>query len=80
MEKEPLEDRAIFTLVLLTGYRRGERWAWNGLNVDFEAGGYHCAAHLPIHQRPLIYTDTTKAASSARSTKISPALVELHRS
>ena len=80
LEKEPLEDRVFFTLALLTGYRRGELLGLEWQDVDFDAGVITVRRTSQYTNDRGIYTDTPKTASSARSTKISPALVELLRS
>ena len=79
LETEPLEDRALFTLALLTGYRRGELLGLEWPDIDFDTGVITIRRTSQYTNDRGMYTDTPKTASSARSTKISPALVELLR-
>ena len=80
LEQEPLEDKTFFTLALLTGYRRGELLGLEWPDVDLEAGVITVRRTSQYTNDRGTYTDTPKTASSARSTKISPSLVELLRS
>lgn len=79
LESEPLEDRVLFTLALLTGYRRGELLRLEWPDIDFDTGVITVRRTSQYTNDRGMYTDTPKTASSARSTKISPALVELLR-
>lgn len=79
LEKEPLEDQVMFTLALLTGYRRGELLGLEWQDIDFESGVITVRRTSQYLNDRGIYTDTPKTSSSARSTKISPSMVELLR-
>ena len=79
LEAGPLEDRVFFTLALLTGYRRGELLGLEWPDIDFAAGVITVRRTSQYINGRGGYTDTPKTASSARSTKISPALVGLLR-
>ncbi len=79
LEHEPIQDRVLFTLALLTGYRRGELLGLEWQDIDFERGIITVRRTSQYTPENGTYTDTPKTASSARSTKISPALVELLR-
>lgn len=79
LEQEPLQDRVFFTLALLTGYRLGELLGLEWQDVNFENGVVTIRRTSQYNPTNGTYTDTPKTASSQRSTKISPALVELLR-
>lgn len=80
LEQEPLQERVFFTLALLTGYRLGELLGLEWQDIDFESGVISVRRTSQYNPENGTYTDTPKTASSQRSTKISPALVELlHR-
>lgn len=79
LETEPLEDRVLFTLALLTGYRRGELLGLEWPDIDFDTGVITIRRTSQYTNDRGMYTDTPKTASSARSTKVSPSLVELLR-
>lgn len=79
LESEPLEDKVLFTLALLTGYRRGELLGLEWPDIDFEHGVITVRRTSQYTNDKGMYTDTPKTASSARSTKISSALVDLLR-
>ena len=64
----------------MTGYRRGELLGLEWPDVDLEAGVITVRRTSQYTNDRGTYTDTPKTASSARSTKISPSLVELLRS
>ncbi len=79
LESEPIQERVFFTLALLTGYRLGELLGLEWPDVDFESGVITIHRTSQYVKERGTYTDTPKTASSQRSTKISPALVELLR-
>lgn len=79
LENEPLEKRVLFTLALLTGYRRGELLGLEWPDIDFKSGVITVRRTSQYTKEKGVYTDTPKTTSSARSTKISPSLVELLR-
>lgn len=79
LEKEPLVDQVLFSLALLTGYRRGELLGLEWPDIDFDRGVITIRRSSQYISGRGIYTDTPKTASSARSTKISPSMVEILR-
>lgn len=79
LEDEPLEDKVFFTLALMTGYRRGEVLGLEWPDIDFERGVITIRRTSQYATGLGTYTDTPKTAASARSTKVSPALLELLR-
>lgn len=79
LEKEPLADQALFSLALVAGYRRGELLGLEWPDIDFESGVITVRRTSQYISGKGIYTETPKTASSARSTKISPSMVELLR-
>lgn len=79
LEKEPVQDRAFFTLALLTGYRRGEMLGLEWPDVDFENAVITVRRTSQYQSKVGIYTDTPKTKRSQRSTKVSAALMDLLR-
>ena len=79
LDDEPLEDKVLFTLALLTGYRRGELLGLEWPDIDFDRGVITVRRTSQYATTLGVYTDTPKTASSARSTKISESLLDLLR-
>lgn len=79
LEKEPLADHVFFTLALFTGLRRGELLGLEWPDIDFDRGVITIRRTSQHISGKGTYTDTPKTASSARSAKISPDMVELLR-
>lgn len=60
LEKEPLKWRALVSLLIDTGIRRGECCALKWENVDFKAGTITIAGNLCYTKKKGIYLDTPK--------------------
>lgn len=78
LETEPLEDRAMFTLALFTGMRRGELLGLEWPDVDFETAVISIRRTSQYGGAKLgTYTDDTKTEQSKRSIRITPSIVDL---
>ncbi len=79
VQEEPIEYRLIFTLLLLTGMRRGELLGLEWPDIDFENGVIHIRRTSQYAAGRGIYTDTTKTEQSKRPISIPPELLDLLR-
>lgn len=66
LENESLEYRVIFSILLLTGMRRGELLGLEWPDIDFDAGVIHIRRTSQYAPGAGIYTDTTKTEQSKR--------------
>lgn len=64
LEQEPLQERAFFTLALLTGYRLGELLGLEWPDIDFESGVITVRRTSQYTPKNGTYTDTPKTISS----------------
>lgn len=79
VQEEPIEYRLIFTLLLLTGMRRGELLGLEWPDIDFENGVIHIRRTSQYAAGRGIYTDTTKTEQSKRPISVPPELLDLLR-
>lgn len=79
MEAAPLEDKALFTLALYTGMRRGELLGLEWPDVDFDSGVIHIRRTSQYAPERGIYTDTTKTEQSKRPLSVPDELLSLLR-
>ena len=66
LENESLEYRVIFSILLLTGMRRGELLGLEWPDIDFDAGVIQIRRTSQYAPGAGIYTDTTKTEQSKR--------------
>lgn len=79
LEKEPLEYQAIFSILLLTGMRRGEMLGLEWPDIDFDNGVIHIRRTSQYAPERGIYTDTTKTEQSMRPLAVPIELIDLLR-
>lgn len=79
LEDEPLEYRVIFSLLLLTGMRRGELLGLEWPDIDFDSGVIHIRRTSQYAPERGIFTDTTKTEQSKRPLFIPAELLEMLR-
>ena len=79
LEKETLEYRVIFTILILTGMRRGELLGLEWPDIDFENSTIHIRRASQYVVGAGTYTDTPKTEQSKRALVIPPELLDLLR-
>lgn len=79
LNEEPVEFRAMFTLLLLTGMRRGELLGLEWPDIDMEAGTLSIVRTSQYTPETGNFTDTTKTASSQRVLRLAPEMIALLR-
>lgn len=78
LETEPTEDRALFTLALYTGMRRGELLGLEWPDIDFQAGTITIRRTSQYGGKELgTYTDDTKTEQSKRCIRVTDTVLEL---
>lgn len=81
MEAAPLEDKALFTLALYTGMRRGELLGLEWPDVDFDTGVISIRRTSQYGGKELgTYTDGTKTEQSRRSIRVTQHVIDLLKS
>lgn len=79
LDDEPLEYQAIFSLLLLTGMRRGELLGLEWPDIDFDNNKIYIRRTSQYAPGSGIFTDTTKTEQSKRQLSIPPELSQLLR-
>lgn len=79
VQDEPIEYRVIFTMLLITGMRRGELLGLEWPDIDFENGVVHIRRTSQYAAGRGIYTDTTKTEQSKRPLSVPAELLDLLR-
>ena len=79
LEEEPLETRLMFTLLLMTGIRRGELLGLEWKDIDFDSGTIMIRRTSQYTPGRGIYTESTKTAGSVRKLCVAAEVVELLR-
>lgn len=79
LESESVEYRTIFTILLLTGMRRGELLGLEWPDIDFDSGVIHIRRTSQYAPERGIYTDTTKTEQSKRPLSVPDELLSLLR-
>ena len=77
LDREPLEDRTLFTLALYTGMRRGELLGLEWEDIDFDSGIISIRRTSQYASDIGVFTDTTKTEQSKRSIKIPQSILQL---
>ena len=77
LKNEPLKYRVFFTMVLYTGFRRGEMLGLEWKDVDFENQIISVRRTSNYTAEKGIYTDTTKTVKSRRSGHYPKSLFDL---
>lgn len=80
LETAPLKYRLFFTLLLYTGFRRGEMMGLEWKDIDFENNVISVRRTSNYTKERGIYTDTTKTKSSQRSRKYPQLVFDLLKS
>lgn len=80
LSNEPIQDQALFSLLLYTGLRRGEALGLEWGDVDFDSGVLSVRRTLQYTAKKGLYEDTTKTEQSKRSIRITAHMLELLRS
>lgn len=80
IETAPLKYRLFFTLLLYTGFRRGEMMGLEWKDIDFENNVISVRRTSNYTKERGIYTDTTKTKSSQRSRKYPQLVFDLLKS
>ena len=79
LESESVEYRTIFTILLLTGMRRGELLGLEWPDIDFDNSVIHIRRTSQYAPERGIYTDTTKTEQSKRPLSVPAELLSLLR-
>ena len=78
LKTAPLEDRALFTLALYTGMRRGELLGLEWPDIDFNSGVISIRRTSQYGGKELgTYTDSTKTEQSRRSIRVTQHGIDL---
>lgn len=77
LENEPIENRALFTLLLYTGMRRGEVLGLEWGDIDFNTGVISIFRTSQYTSARGTYTDDTKTEKSKRSIRVTNNMMEL---
>ncbi|WP_294414068.1 site-specific integrase [uncultured Ruminococcus sp.] len=77
LEKEPLQFRVFFTLMIYSGFRRGEMLGLEWKDVDFENNIISIRRTSNYLKQIGTYTDTTKTKRSQRTLKFPEQIMEL---
>lgn len=83
LENEPIQDRALFSLLLFMGMRRGEALGLNWEDIDFETGVITIRRTSQYLPKKGMYEDATKTEQSKRSIRAPSVVLEIlkeHRS
>lgn len=80
LETAPLKYRLFFTLLLYTGFRRGEMMGLEWKDIDFENNVISVRRTSNYTKERGIYTDTTKTKRSQRSRKYPQLVFDLLKS
>ncbi|MGN0171190.1 MAG: tyrosine-type recombinase/integrase [Acutalibacteraceae bacterium] len=79
LQDEPLEYQVIFSILLLTGMRRGEALGLEWQDFDFESGTVRICRTSQYSTGRGIFTDDTKTEQSKRLLSIPAELIDLLR-
>lgn len=74
---QPLKYRVFFTLVIYSGFRRGEMLGLEWKDIDFESGVISIRRTSNYTATKGIYTDTTKTKKSQRSIKFPSFVIDM---
>jgi integrase len=77
LEKEPLQFRVFFTLMIYSGFRRGEMLGLEWKDVNFESSIISIRRTSNYTSMKGTYTDTTKTRRSQRTLKFPEQIIEL---
>lgn len=77
LEKESIENQAIFLTLLLTGMRRGELLGLEWDDIDFDNQIISIRRTSQYTAETGVFTDTTKTEQSKRSIKVSATLIDI---
>lgn len=80
LQEEPIEQQAIFLLLLLTGMRRGELLGLEWPDIDFEKGVIRIQRTSQYGGKEMgVFTDTTKTEESKRTLAAPAELLDILR-
>lgn len=80
LESEPIQDKALFSLLLFTGLRRGEALGLEWGDVDFDTGIISVSRTSQYMPGKGTFEDTTKTEQSKRSFKVTTDILEILKS